>query len=619
MYVLRVHLLDPSSYVFEKRSPERLFIPAIEKETRRKIWWGVYTLDRMLALALGRPIGAEDVDCDVELPIAFDDDFLPDFFAGAPITSETPSLMTGFTSLVSLYRIAGRVMRQVYGVDMADSVVDPEKRTQLQVHVDALDKDLTKWLDNLPSVFKSKMNNDKQVSMGAALCSHYYSVLAALHRNLLPVRRGQPPAPRSSAKAVSSARTCIRLAPFIKNVVPPSHHLAFFIQHLFTSAVIILLYAMHVPDPGAANSAMEEVQSCLVALGSFEGHWPGAQKIKELLVDLMTTAREAVLNNQGNTTASGSRAPTATSANVSFIAPSVPFDKGRRHSFTASSRLMKSKSSLRRNLSPDAGRPSRSTQASAALRFECGCQLTFHTIVGFLNCFMILAQRARSASRKRGHDETEESPNPPGASSAHRIQHQIGLNRPNLSPHSSPTSGKGYPSPPLPHIDPPLERSPPIVNAPSFGSWNGPVSPIGGVPSPVRYEFDFSASPGRGTFGSQQAPERWPYGEPFPTSSQSTLPTGTYEPPSTVDPSFLGYCPPSSQVSTDFFGTSNTTVAGSSFVPGLPFHGLDYLRNFDPDGGEKDALGQGFDAGAFQYDPEIPFTLPDLAGDRAGQ
>jgi Fungal specific transcription factor domain len=379
MYVLRIHLLHPSSYVFEKRSPERLFISAIEKETRRKIWWGVYTLDRMLALALGRPIGAEDVDCDVELPIAFDDDFLPDFFAGAPITSETPSLMTGFTSLVSLYRIAGRVMRQVYGVDMAD-IVDPEKRPQLQAHVDALDKDLTKWQDNLPSVFKSKMNSDKQVSMGAALCSHYYSVLTALHRNLLPVRRGQPPAPRSSAKAVSSARICIRLAPFIKNVVPPSHHLAFFIQHLFTSAVIILLYAMHVADPGAASAAMEEVQSCLVALGSFEGHWPGAQKVKELLVDLITTAREAVLNNQANATASGSRAP---STNVSFTTPSIPFDKGRRHSFTASSRLGKSKSNLRRNLSPDAGRPSRSTQASAALRFECECQLTFHTIVGF--------------------------------------------------------------------------------------------------------------------------------------------------------------------------------------------------------------------------------------------
>jgi hypothetical protein len=268
---------------------------------------------------------------------------------------------------------------------MADSIADPEKRTQLQVYVDALDKDLTKWLDNLPSVFKSKMNNDKQVAMGAALCSHYYTVLTALHRNLLPIRRGQPPAPRSSAKAVSSARTCIRLAPFIKNVVPPSHHLAFFIQHLFTSAVIILLYAMHIPDPGAANSAMEEVQSCLVALSSFEGHWPGAQKVKELLVDLMTTAHEAALNNQAtNATASGSMVPVGNSTNVTFTGPSIPFDKGRRHSFTASSsRLVKTKSNLRRNLSPDAGRSSRPTQTS--LRFECECQQTFSDNCCLLN------------------------------------------------------------------------------------------------------------------------------------------------------------------------------------------------------------------------------------------
>lgn len=328
----------------------------------------------MLALALGRPIGAEDVDCDVELPIDLDDDLLPDYFAGAPMASETPSLMTGFISLVSLYNIAGRVMRQVYGVDTADSVTDPEKRTQLQANVDALDKELTRWLENLPPAFKSSMINEQHMSMGAALCSHYYSVLTSLHRNLLPVRRDQSSAPRSSAKAVSSARTCIRLAPFIKKVVPPSHHLAFFIQHLFSSAVIILLYAMHVTDPSAANSAMEEVQSCLVALGSWEGHWPGARKVKELLVELVTTAREAVTTNQStNATASGPMAPVAAATNMAFANPSVSSDKSRRHSFTASSRAVKSKSNLRRNLSPDAGRPSRSTQASTALRFECKC------------------------------------------------------------------------------------------------------------------------------------------------------------------------------------------------------------------------------------------------------
>ncbi|KAI0269256.1 fungal-specific transcription factor domain-containing protein, partial [Gloeopeniophorella convolvens] len=574
------------------RSPRRLIISAVEKETRRKIWWGVYTLDRMLALALGRPIGAEDVDCDVEFPVDIDDDSLLDYFAGAPMTSETPSLMTGFTSLISLYNIAGRVMRQVYGVDMADNA-EPEKRAQLQRNVDALDKELTKWLDNLPTVFKSNMMNEKQVSMGAALCSHYYSVLTALHRNLLPVRRDQPAAPRSTAKAVSSARTCIRLAPFVKNVVPPSHHLAFFIQHLFSSAVIILLYAMHVADPNSSNTAMEEVQGCLSALESWEGHWPGARKVKELLIDLMTTAREANTTNQSS---NNSTAPTPGPSAVTFATPSVPADKSRRHSFAAASGVVRSKSSLRRNLSPDAGRPSRSSQTSAALRFECK------------------PQRARSTSRKRGHDETEEpSSSQLGSSNPYRLQYQLGFGRTNLSPHSSPTSAKSYPSPPLPHIEPPLERSPPIMNAPSFGSLNGPVSPVAGMSSPVRYDFDFSMSQTQSPFNSHQTSDGWHYdGELLPGTSQNVASSSTFEQPPTVDPSYLAYGgPSSSQVGTDFFGTSGASANSSFLGAGLPFHGLDYLRNFDPEGGEQDALGQGFDANAFRYDPELPFTLPD--------
>jgi hypothetical protein len=231
-----------------------------------------------------------------------------------------------------------------------------------------------------------------------------------------------------------------------------------------------------------------------------------------------------------------------------------------------------------------------------------------------LKCVVFLAQRARSASRKRGHDETEEPPNQSGSSSAYRLQYQLGFGRANLSPHSSPTSAKSYPSPPLPHVEPPLERSPPIVNAPSFGSWNGPVSPVSGM-SPVRYEFDFSTSP---PFGSQATTDPWTYdGDHFPGTSHNALSSGTYEQPSTVDPSYLAYSGPQSQ---DFFGTSAPPTAGPSFLTGgLPFHGLDYLRNFDPEGGEQDALGQGFDAGAFRYDPELPFKLPDLPTDQTGQ
>jgi hypothetical protein len=269
----------------------------------------------MLAIALGRPLGVNDSDCDVELPVDVDDEHLPEYFAGANV-KRGPSLMTGIIALIKLYEIGGRVLRQVYSLEICKDHLEPDRKTMLQQTVETLDVELIKWCDELPIVFKSQSETDEQVSMGAVLCSHYYSMLTTLHRNLLPVKRDQPVTARSTAKAVSSARSCIRLAPSMKHVVPPSHHLAFFIQHLFSSAVIVLLYAMHASEPRAAGAAMEEARSTLLALESWEGHWPGAKKCKDLLVDLVNTASEAIAHGKAfsvtppsHATAAGPSAP----------------------------------------------------------------------------------------------------------------------------------------------------------------------------------------------------------------------------------------------------------------------------------------------------------------------
>jgi len=283
----------------------------------------------MLALALGRPLAVVDSDCDVELPVDVDDDNLAEYFSlGAQASQQYLSLMAGANALTGLYKIAGRVLRGVYGLDLCKDQLEPEKRAELQRTVESLDKELTKWCDDLPVEFKSEPVNEKQVSMGAVLFTHYYSVLTTLHRNFLPVKRDQSVAPKSTAKAVSSARSCIRLAPSIKNVIPPSHHLAFFIQHLFSSAVIILLYAMHSSDPRAASAAMEEGRSCLSALESWEGYWPGARKCRELLTELTNTADEAIRAAANGDDGSGTPVP---------VPP--PINTERRRSVTISPTL----------------------------------------------------------------------------------------------------------------------------------------------------------------------------------------------------------------------------------------------------------------------------------------
>ena len=322
----------------------------------------------MLALALGRPLGINDSDCDVELPVDVDDQHLPEYFTGVAMTQRQPSLMMGSIALIKLYEIGGRVLRQVYALENCRDHLEPERKAELQRTVESLDTELTKWCDELPVVFKSPSETEEQVSMGAVLCSHYYSVLTTLHRNLLPVKPDQLVTAKSTAKAVSSARSCIRLAPSMKHVVPPSHHLAFFIQHLFSSAVIVLLYAMHSSEQRAASAAMDEAKSTLVALESWEGQWPGAKKCKELLIDLINTATEAITQEKST----AGTTPTQPSN------PSSPTTHERRRSVTigtvttgpAPGRVIKGRP--RRNQSRDQSTSNRRLAAVSPYRVDAG-------------------------------------------------------------------------------------------------------------------------------------------------------------------------------------------------------------------------------------------------------
>ena len=271
----------------------------------------------MFALTLGRPLGIEDLDCDVELPVDVEDEHLPQYFGGAVMTDKQPSLMAGFIAFISLYKIAGSMLRKVYALETWKGFMMPDRSSDLHQTVEALDQELTRWIDHLPTIFKSGSVNDQQASFSTVLCSNYYCVLTTLHRNFLPGTRDQPAIAKSVAKALSSARGCIRLAPAMKSVVPSSMHSTMYLQNLFSSAVIILLYAMHVHDAKASAAAMEEAKSCLEAVESWEGIWPGARKCKELLLDLMRTAKEAIVGGSHNGSPAANIVPPSSPLNPS--------------------------------------------------------------------------------------------------------------------------------------------------------------------------------------------------------------------------------------------------------------------------------------------------------------
>ena len=135
-----------------------------------------------------------------------------------------------------------------------------------------------------------------QTSLSAVLCSSYYAVLITLHRSFLPSRRNIASAigATSVPKAIAAGRSCIFLATQMGAVIPPSHHLAIFVQYLFSSGLIILLVIMHATHKGAAEIAMSEVENCRAALEKLEPQWPGANKCKELLIELSQVTRDSL-------------------------------------------------------------------------------------------------------------------------------------------------------------------------------------------------------------------------------------------------------------------------------------------------------------------------------------
>ncbi|KAJ7117381.1 fungal-specific transcription factor domain-containing protein [Mycena crocata] len=568
------------------RSPRRLVITPIDKETRRKVWWGVYSLDRMLALALGRPLGINDSDCDVEYPVEVDDEYLPEYFSGATLPQRQPSLMTGSVALMGLYKLAGRVLREVYALDNCKDHLEPDRKAELQRTVESLDAELTKWCDDLPVVFKSQSETDEQVSMGAVLCSHYYSVLTTLHRNLLPVKRDQPVTAKSTVKAVSSARSCIRLAPSMKNVVPPSHHLAFFIQHLFSSAVILLLYAMHSSEPRAASAAMDEAKSSLNALESWEGHWPGARKCKELLMELTNTATEAVAQSASDNPPPPPAAGPAMSGRERRRSVTIATVSG---SGSGSGRVVKNKP--RRNQSRDPGTSStRRLAAVSPYRVDS-------------------AQRARSTSRKRGHDDGEG--NERLASYYQSFASPTSGQAP--SPHSSPAS-VNVPSP-VPILDKNSPQPSPTLAPTTI--YNYPMSPTN---PPTQYEFEYGMQPS--PLGHASNAQHWngsgeSQGVDIYSSSMS-YPSDNYGGYQGLDS--RGYTYGQSDIGSGSIAELSSTPPIASFAaPGLPFRGLEFIRNYGNGGGysmgEQDSLWNTYDPGAFEYNPDLPFTLGDMSSD----
>ena len=159
-----------------------------------------------------------------------------------------------------------------------------------------------------------------------------------------------------------------------------------------------------------------------------------------------------------------------------------------------------------------------------------------------------------------------------------------------------------------------LEASPKTSYAAPYSFTPPQISAVPTTPH-VDYEFGVQTSP-----FSQPSPPQWNptedrRGPDFyaPSSSDTANYSQTFSYTNPLDSAYTGY---DSSADLAMAGLSMSPPSSAFAATGLPFRGLDYIRNYNQGGypaSEEDSLWQSYDPGAFGFDPDLPFTLGDIA------
>ncbi|KAL4955653.1 fungal-specific transcription factor domain-containing protein [Aspergillus filifer] len=331
------------------------FNPAeyIEAQVARCTWWSVFTLDCLMSTCLGRPMATDEADCCCDLPFDISNEDLEAYGLHNPSSpSQLPpsSPMTGFLAFTRLCRIAARVHRfyssnRIKGRD--GLVAGNEDWSTLLPTLDGFVRELDEWLQELPNGIRFSANMS-QSGPGLTMCvivfilhagtimnlyrySSFLHSLPLIYPETLTLMRGSlvgwfsplaahctlsiphhsgiaasvsPSLLTPSTECVTAAQSCIRAAELIRERVPPSHHLAFCVQYLTISGILLLSMTETDEENGTGNAESEgqdqegkvtahlsDVKNALRFLGDLEAIWPGASRSRAILERLLQSPR----------------------------------------------------------------------------------------------------------------------------------------------------------------------------------------------------------------------------------------------------------------------------------------------------------------------------------------
>ena len=264
------------------RSVEQSQLSKADKRLWKRIWWTLFTRDRSVAVALGRPVHINTDDSDVEM--LCEEDFLEEEEDNIP--SEYPAdplHVQFFLQYVKLCEIMGLVLSQQYSVAS-------KARRQNAIDLTHSDMALADWLQNCPK--EVSWEPSRHQFWSALLHSNYYTTLCLLHRAHMPpatsTRGGFP-----EDSAYPSRNIAFQAAGMITSIIEnlTAHHElqyapAFMVYSLF-SALIMHVYQNRSSIPSVVQATQERIRICMQGLKDVSRVWMVAKMVYTLFESIL--------------------------------------------------------------------------------------------------------------------------------------------------------------------------------------------------------------------------------------------------------------------------------------------------------------------------------------------
>ncbi len=286
-----------------------------ERETRVRLIWHLFILDKMLAAEMGRPVGirANDIDApflseqEMDEFELFDDTALRGGGEGeAAVKKGRPMhLASCLNATARLFIIVEKILSEFHSFRRKAAL---RKQGAILDMVNQVDAELAQWHKDLPDHLRLDRSfrtiEGEPLPATFALAMWYHTSILLLHRNFIPQDQGVPLSDvlandsykKSTAAANSIGDMLERTSQFVR-----VDRLSTDLGYCFFTAAVFYVFNARLPDEKIANDAKRRFMLCRESLRKLSETWPAASAHKQLL-DGFSAVGEGVLSDETTAT-----------------------------------------------------------------------------------------------------------------------------------------------------------------------------------------------------------------------------------------------------------------------------------------------------------------------------